>query len=295
MKFRNVSMYVVVMLGVLLFTGVALASGKNYEKETQEYKEAVAVWAKRCAVSRVNALNTYHGVRIVVENVVWSERSSGNHAVKLFARCVNTSAVSATITDLILDFRDHSGRQVDRQVIHGSFKLGPGDQEPFTVEKTLSAFEQHSDSVLNGNVSVQTEYRVVVDDVEFGKGTLEATGAPFVGNRPRDPFWLEEKEINVIVGSAEMQEGVYDQDVKFPERGWWPIVGMNGQFSGKTPGPMANAAPVIVDGPAYLQNSGENRSEEEGMKTEDGIKAAKDTVDVGKSAVGIIRSLGSLF
>lgn len=279
----------------------------KYANETEAYKASIEAWAKKVAVARTNALNTYHGVRLMVEDVVWKKkdnhkfRHAGNtyddYTVLIKLGVVNTSAVNVSVSNIFFDFRDSSGRQI--KSIHGrqSVDLAPGQRDSLDLIAQISEFVPNHDLAWDGQLSLQISHDIHIRDVNHDKGKLAANGYPFVGERPRDPFWLDESEIKFIIGSAEMEAGVYDQNVEFPARGWWPIPGQNGAFSGTTPGPMAKAQPVIVqEYPSYLQKGDGKTSEmdEDGNSVEDSVDAVKTTGEAAQSLGRTVRTIKSL-
>ena len=176
-------------------------------------------------------------------------------------------------------------------------ELAPGDIRSLTWHVYGKSFAEYYGSVTNGKVAVQI-YPMSLDVKELPdyQGKLKATGAPFLPNKPRDPFWLDEKEINFLAGKAEMEAGVYDQNVKFPAYGWWSVPGENGGYSGQLPGPMATAKPPQPM-PAYVKNSGQQGQpgEEDGMTIEETTDAVKSTTEAAKSIGSLINTIGSLF
>ncbi|WP_285905163.1 hypothetical protein [Pseudodesulfovibrio pelocollis] len=279
----------------------------KYANETEAYKASIEAWAQKVAVARTNALNTYHGVRLTVENVVWKKtkdrkfRYAGNtfddYSILIKLGVVNTSAVNVTISNIFFDFRDSTGRQIKSIYGRQSVDLAPGQRDSLDLIAQVSEFVPNHDPAWDGQLSLQIVHDIHIRDVNYDKGKLAASGYPFVGERPRDPFWLDEKEIKYIVGSAEMEAGVYDQNVEFPARGWWPIPGQNGSFSGTTPGPMAKAQPVIVqEYPSYLQKgTGTSETDEEGNSVEDSVEAVKTTGEAAQSLGRTVRSIKSIF
>lgn len=298
-----ISLLCVAILSTAAFANSDTKAAK-FAAETENYKLSVSEWAMSVAASRINALNTYYGARIVVDEAYWETTKSDRQCLNLKIRMVNTSSVAVTITDITLDFRDATGRQLMNDLTHKSADLAPGDAEGFHFQFYAESFKQHQQTATSGQMSLQFGSRILVDDVNKGKGNLKPTGEPFVVPRPRDPFWLGQKEIDFIVGSAEMGAGVYDQNVKFPERGWWPIPGVDGSHSMKTRGTMAKAGPVIYkEHPSYLNNNdvgttAQAPAKEEGATMQDGLDAVNttaDTVKTVKGAVDALKGLSSIF
>lgn len=223
-----------VICGIAL-NGVGAASDSQYAAETEAYKGAVNAWAESVAVSRANALHVYNGVQIVVNKVEWVNYPGPKAILHLAA--VNTSNISVKIDRPHVEWRDAAGRRLESfSMTSVALQLGPGETKSLSYGEK---FKKGSPAT-QGMASVRFNFGIWVDEPDTS-GMLKATGKPFALSRPRDPFWLSEKEIDMIVGSAEMRAGVYDQRVQFPDRGWWPISGENGSWCGQAPGPIAQA------------------------------------------------------
>ncbi len=301
MKFNNNMMVIASLLWVLLAAIPAMASDAKYVKETAAYEESLAAWAKGVKLARVQALNTYDGVRFVVDKMYWKPSKTYDNVNDLYLeiRVINSSSVYVEMGGVSFEYKDGSKRRVNFDLWQERFELAPGDITPFKYAFSGTEFKEYRPSVEAGKVALQlSPYRLMVKDAPDYVGKLTPLGEPFLPAKPRDPFWLSEKEINFSVGSAEMAAGVYNQDVSFPPYGWWPVPGLNGGYSGTLPGPMATAKapqpmPSYVSGGQQSQQQGQ--PDKDGMSMEDTTEAIKSTGEAAQAGMSLIKSIGSLF
>lgn len=298
--------FMVMALTILVSAApVCAEEGKSnkYAQQTQAYKDSIIKWAESCSLARTNALNTYNAVRVEVGSVEWKEKASGYPILVMGIDMINASTVGVRLDNLYIEFHDAAGRELKSLSPSGVFKLASGERNRTFFRCDSMSFGRHDAARLTaGTISVRFKYNIIVDDIKFSHSQrLTPKGAPFLAPRPRDPFWLKADEINYIVGSAEMEAGVYDQNVRFPERGWWPVPGVDGRFASETPGPMAKTEPVVTEYPSYLNKNGQDtlaEEEEDGFSLEDGVDAAKtagDTAKTIKNVADTLKGLGSIF
>lgn len=267
----------------------------KYAAQTKAYKKSVQEWVKNVSAARTNALNTYNLVRVVVDSTTWENLTSGNTRLTLKGRILNGSGVSVNVSDLEFDFRDKSGRKLlPSSPLIKSYELAPGDYKGISIAFLGTDFGRYTDTFESGQASVRVTCSIYVNDVTVGKGALRATGEPFLIQKPRDPFWLSDKEISYIVGDAEMEAGVYGQDVEFPDRGWWPVAGQSGHHCGTLPGPKAETAPSVQQFSTYVTD-GSNSESTTSNDSEDALDTVKSATETAKTVNSLARTLKSIF
>jgi hypothetical protein len=276
-----------------------MASDAKFAKETQAYKNSLDACAQGVRLARDNALKTYEGVQVIVDKMYWKPSKEYRNVKDLYLamRIVNTSGVYVELPSVMLEYRDSNKRKVNFDIWRERIELAPGDVRSVSYALPSTEFKEYSASAEGGTVAVQIRpSKVEVKDLPDYVGKLTAAGEPFLPQKPRDPFWLDEKEITFFVGSAEMAAGVYDQNVSFPPYGWWPVPGLNGGYSGKLPGRMATVkAPQPM--PAYVNNGNqqEHQGKDNGMTVQETTEAVKATGEAAKAGLSLIKSIGDLF